>query len=119
MPELSVVGQKIMEIEGVDGCLIATNEARIALSENVENPVELAASLALCMVHSEGLKQVVGMTKLRHVTIILDNSREALVLPVNKYIIAIMTDGNTPSDTVMRDFRKIFAPAPNRQSQAS
>jgi hypothetical protein len=109
MPELKEVGSKVMEIEGVNGFLIINPEANIALSENIPDEEKVASSLALCALHADGLKDVVGMTKLRYLLFTMDSSEELLVLPVSKHLIGVMKASDVSVNEILKGFRRIFS----------
>ena len=108
MPELEVVGARIMEIDGVSGYIVATSDGHMVLSQNVDDPEKLASSMALSTMTAESLKQTVGLTKLKHFMFTSDGSGDLVIILLKKYLIGIMKENETPMPDVLKGFRNIF-----------
>jgi len=108
MPELRVVGQKVMEIDGVTGYLIVNGEGEVILAEAIPDPENLANALALALLHANGLKQLVGMTQLRHMVMMSESSGDLLAINLDKYIIGILKVNHATTTEILRRFRDIF-----------
>ncbi|TAL18834.1 hypothetical protein EPN96_00315 [bacterium] len=108
MAEINEIANKIMELDGVTGVLIATSEGQVIYSKEIDNPSELASAMALCSMNSEALKQIIGLTRLVNIQFISDKTEDVVILILNKYLVGIRKSHKVFTEEILKGFRNLF-----------